>query len=331
MDNLTHGLFGLAVGALRRPSLRGTRALDATDRAVLLTCVIAAELPDIDTLWPAGDDVLHALLAHRGPTHSLLAAPVVALFAAAIAQVVFRGARFGVSLRWGTASVVFAHLIADAWTGWGTRLLLPFSNERVTWDWTLVVDPLVTLPLLVGLIWAARRRDVWRRAVLIGAACACAYVGVRVAIRAVLISQVRTQFASSERVEVFPAWFSLLQWRFVAVTPTTYEAGTVKLAAQAKVQRSVPRTPPALPACVSDTPSIREALAWARLPVVQMTELPDGARTITVSDLRYHLGGEPTLGFKFELAADCSLRQARMERGGSARDILRRMREADEG
>jgi inner membrane protein len=73
MDSLTHGLLGPAIGALRRP--------DSDRTAVLVACVLAAEIPDLDYLWPADNSVLHSLKAHRGLSHSLLAVPMVALSA----------------------------------------------------------------------------------------------------------------------------------------------------------------------------------------------------------------------------------------------------------
>jgi hypothetical protein len=66
MDTLTHGLLGLTVGAIRQPE--GT----PTDRAVLLAAVIAAELPDLDYLWPSDKLVLVTLRAHRGLSHALV-------------------------------------------------------------------------------------------------------------------------------------------------------------------------------------------------------------------------------------------------------------------
>ena len=44
MDTLTHGLLGLAVGAARRPDVKPDEGrASPTDRAVLLSCVIAAD------------------------------------------------------------------------------------------------------------------------------------------------------------------------------------------------------------------------------------------------------------------------------------------------
>jgi inner membrane protein len=118
MDSLTHGLLGLAIGALRRP--------DGDRTAVLVACVFAAEIPDLDYLWPADNSVLHSLKAHRGLSHSLFAAPLVALASTALTKLIFRRARAVSMFLWCLPAVLFAHLLADAWTGWGTRLAYRF-------------------------------------------------------------------------------------------------------------------------------------------------------------------------------------------------------------
>lgn len=326
MDNLTHGLLGLALGALRRPDTPGA-PLSATDKAVLLGCALAAELPDLDNLLPAENSVVHALQAHRGLSHALVFTPVIALAATAVARLVFRSARTGPVFLFSLLSVNVAHLLADLWTGWGTRVLLPFSDRRWTLDWTMVVDPWVTLPLLAGALWAWRRRALWRRAVLVGLAGSAAYVGLRVALHTTLSARVREAWPAAERVQVFPALLSLTTWRYVAVLPGEYVAGSVALGEPPREQRRWPRPgPDALPEAARSLPTVREALAWARFPIVSATPRPEGGTEVRIGDLRYHLRGEPTLQFVLGLGAQGALQDARLERGGSAGELLRRWR-----
>jgi inner membrane protein len=332
MDNLTHGLLGLALGALRRPDAPAGTPLSPTDKAVLLGSVLAAELPDLDTLLPAANSVDHALRAHRGLSHALAFAPVVALAATGLALLVFRHARFRPVYLSSLLALGVAHLLPDLWTGWGTRLLLPFSDQRLTLDWTMVVDPLVTLPLLISAVWAWRRRVHWRRALLVGLACSAAYVGLRGVLQAALTSRVREAWPQAERVQVFPAWLSLTTWRYVAVLPSEYVAGTVSPGEPPREERRLPRpTPDALPAAVRAVPTVHEALAWARFPVISSAPGVDGRTTVRIGDLRYHLRGEPTLAFVLELGPDLGVTEARLERGGSARELLERWRAPGSG
>ena len=332
MDNLTHGLLGLALGALRRPEAPAGAPLSPTDKAVLLGSVLASELPDLDTLLPAANSVDHALRAHRGLSHALAFAPLVALTATALALLVFRRARFLPVYLSSLLALGVAHLLPDLWTGWGTRLLLPFSDQRLTLDWTMVVDPLVTLPLLVGTVWAWRRRARWRGALLVGLACSAAYVGMRGVLQATLTSRVREAMPGAERVQVFPAWLSLTTWRYVTVLPSEYVAGTVSLGGSPHAERRLPRPgPDALPANVRAVPTVHEALAWARFPVISSTPVAEGRTVIRIGDLRYHLHGEPTLAFVLELGPDLAVTEARLERGGSARELLERWRGEPKG
>jgi len=328
MDNLTHGLLGLAIGALRRPDVQpgpDARA-SPTDRAVLVGAVLASELPDLDTLLARGDAVTVALHAHRGLSHSLLFSPVVALGATLAACALFRGARPRAVFLASLASVLVAHLLPDLWTGWGTRLLLPFSDARLSLDWTMVVDPWVTLPLLAGAGVAWRRRAVWRRALLVGMTCAAAYVGARVGAWAVLTGRVEAAYPSAVSVRVFPLPFSVGTWRYVATLPGgVLAAGEVPLASAPREARRVDASVDALPPDLRAVGPVREALAWARFPVVTVAPR-DGGREVRISDLRYHLRGEPTLGFVIRLDAANHVTEARLERGGSASELLRRWR-----
>ncbi len=324
MDNLTHGLLGAAVGALRRPD---GRELSVTDRATLLACVVAAELPDLDNLLPSENPALHDLQAHRGLSHSLLFAPVVALVATVLAKLIFRGARPLPVFLFSLLSTLFAHLLPDLWTGWGTRLLLPFSDARLALDWTLVVDPFVTLPLLAGAVWAWRRRHTgaWRRALLVGLGVSALYVGTRVAVRAHLHGEVQEHYPAARSIAVFPTWLGLSTWRYVAALPDGYAAGELGLGKSLHEQRRVPL--PSLDALSSElraVPTVREALAWARFPLVEKRGLQ-----VRVADLRYHLRGQPTLTFVIDLEqgpAGLQVREARLERGGSAKELLKRWR-----
>ncbi len=329
MDNLTHGLLGLAIGALRTPDVRpgAPERASPTDRAVLVASVLAAELPDLDTLLARGDAVTVALQAHRGLSHALISAPLVALTATLVARAVFQGARLTPVFLTSLAATVFAHLLPDLWTGWGTRVLLPFSDTRLSLDWTMVVDPWVTLPLVAAAVVAWRHRAAWRRALLVGLACATAYVGFRVATWATLTQRVAAAYPSAASVRVFPLPFSVGTWRYVATLPGgVFAAGDVPLAGPPDEARREAASEDVLPEDVRAVPTVREALAWARFPRVSLEPLAEGGRQVRIADLRYHLRGEPTLAFIIRLDAANAVTHAELERGGSAGELLRRWR-----
>jgi inner membrane protein len=75
-----------------------------------------------------------------------------------------------------------------------------------------------------------------------------------------------------------------------------------------------------------DVATVREALNWARFPIVQSQALDSGTRRVKVADLRYHLAGQPTLTFVIDVDSTGRVRQAELDRGGSPAELLRRAR-----
>jgi inner membrane protein len=118
---LSHPAVPLAIGVGL-----GTRAIPPR---LLAAGVVASILPDIDV---AGFDFgvpYHAVLGHRGLTHSPAFAAIVALFGAALAQT-FAASRL--KTFWFLFAVTASHGLLDAFTngGLGIAFLWPWSNER---------------------------------------------------------------------------------------------------------------------------------------------------------------------------------------------------------
>jgi len=330
MDTLTHGLLGVALAALPLP-----RRLDAACvtplRASLLVSVLAAELPDLDYLLPADDAVLHTLSAHRGYSHCLLAAPAVALVAALLTQLLFRRAAFAALYARALLGVPLAHLLPDLWTGWGTRLFLPFSERRWALDWTMVIDPVFTAPLALAAIWAALRRRQFRPAMALGAGTAVLYVLLRVASAAHLQDELRRAYPSAASVHVFPALLGVTRWRYVARLGNAYAVGSVALGQRPQEAARHP-TPPIgfVDTASARAPTVREALSWARFPVVSTTPLYPALTRVSIADLRYHLDGAPTLTFVIDVDDVGQVKAARLDRGGTPRELLQRLQKSRE-
>ncbi len=143
MDNLTHSLTGLML------SRAGLNRL--YPRATLLL-VISANIPDIDFVAIVGGP-LYYFEQHRGITHSVASAPVMALLAVLITCAIARTMR-GWLVAWGLALIgVASHLLLD-WTNvYGIRLLYPFSSQWFHLDLINLFDLIVWAVLLFG--WLA--------------------------------------------------------------------------------------------------------------------------------------------------------------------------------
>ncbi len=150
MDNLTHAFTAIAAThALRRERPSG-RTLGAA--------IVAANVQDLDWLSflvsPAA-----GMAAHRGPTHSLLAVPLIALAVALAARWSGRvGTRAEIRAPLGICLVAAAsHPAIDLLTPYGLRPFLPFDGRWCYGDVIAVFDPWMWL-ILGGTVLLLSRR-----------------------------------------------------------------------------------------------------------------------------------------------------------------------------
>jgi inner membrane protein len=139
MDNVTHTLVGLMIsrtGLMKCP------------RGVPVMMMIAANIPDIDAFSLFGGGLSY-IEHHRGYTHSLAAAPLMALVALLLFFAIYRE-RLSLALYGFSLIAVLSHLLLD-WTNvYGVRLLLPFSDRWLRLDQTDIVDPWILLILILA-------------------------------------------------------------------------------------------------------------------------------------------------------------------------------------
>lgn len=139
MDNLTHTLVGLMLSRC---------GLDRGRKGTTAMLMLAANAPDIDT-YPFFTNTLDYIDIHRGYTHSLAFAPLVALLPLALVAAITKTRP--TLAGWASCIlVVLSHLLLD-WTNvYGIRMLLPFSDRWMRLDITNVFDPIIWLILLVA-------------------------------------------------------------------------------------------------------------------------------------------------------------------------------------
>ena len=121
---------------------------ELTPRATAIM-VVAANVPDIDVVSWLGGNAAY-LHYHRNITHSLIAAPLMALLAVALVRMISK-----TPLRWRNAWIVAliavaSHLILDFTNVYGIRFLLPFSGRWFHQDIASVVDLGIWAILFLG-------------------------------------------------------------------------------------------------------------------------------------------------------------------------------------
>ncbi|GIS10387.1 MAG: hypothetical protein CM15mP114_11690 [Alphaproteobacteria bacterium] len=110
--------------------------------------------PDLDIFIRSASDPLLKLEYHRQFTHSLIFIPIGALIVTFFLRILFKK-----YLSWGEtyffSFLGFAtHGLLDACTSYGTQLLWPFSDERISWNYISVVDPFLSIPVILSIIFA---------------------------------------------------------------------------------------------------------------------------------------------------------------------------------
>jgi inner membrane protein len=184
MDTITQVLLGATLGAAAFQHRLG--------RSAIVIGGLGGLLPDLDLVSSAGGPWT-SLVHHRGMTHSLLFAPVVAwplallshrwthkrvstpfkgdlrpngARADAPAHPLPRAAQAGVNVHaqlWFWALVT--HPLLDLFTTYGTQLLWPLTDRRFSVDGVSIIDPVYSLPLLAAVVVAWRAGERARRAV----------------------------------------------------------------------------------------------------------------------------------------------------------------------
>jgi inner membrane protein len=193
---------------------------------------LAGMAADLDILIRSGNDPLLFLEYHRQFTHSLIFIPVGGLLCALVLHALLgrrRGLRFRQS--WLYCTLGYAtHALLDACTTYGTMLLWPFSDARIAWNTISIIDPLFTLPLLLAVVLAGRRRrPLFAR---IGLAWACAYMALGLWQRneAIDMGQALAESRGHHplRLDAKPSFANILVWKTVYETRDRYYVDAVR-------------------------------------------------------------------------------------------------------
>ena len=220
MDSVTQFVLGASIGHVVMGKQLG--------RTASIVGGVLATLPDLDVFYPFADDVAD-FTWHRGYSHSLFVMTIATpLFAALFWRLWPRASCH----KWRTLSTVFlcftTHAVLDACTVYGTQLWLPFSDHPVALSTVFVIDPLYTLPLLVGvLLTLCSPRST--RAAGLALALSSVYLLTSFIIRIHVDTVAQKAMAMAELSNAthlsIAAPFTTLLWRIVVVDEDNYYNG----------------------------------------------------------------------------------------------------------
>lgn len=222
MDSLTQVLLGASVAELVIGRAIGRRAT--------LYGALLGTLPDLDVLVPYGGPI-EDFTYHRGFSHSLF---VLSAAAPAIGWILHKvqgmaSLKLWIAMVW---LVLITHPLLDGLTVYGTQLFWPVTEYPVSGSMVFIIDPAVTLALVIGVVGVLicsrqHMTGYWLNA--IGLAVACTYLAWTAAaknhVTGIATRSLDRQGIAHTRLLSTPAPFNTLLWRFVAMQEDGYLVG----------------------------------------------------------------------------------------------------------
>lgn len=319
MDSVTQIALGAAVGEAVLGRKVGNRAI--------LWGAIAGTLPDLDVFVPLGDVVMD-FTYHRSASHSLFVLALVTPLLVWLINRVHPSLRV-YRRRWLLlVYLVFAtHVLLDSFTAYGTQILWPVSDTPVAWSTIFIIDPLYTLPLLVGVIAAlvmtrdnGRGHLANRAGLVVSSLYLCWTVAASFIAEQGFRSALQAQGIVHEQLYVTPAPFNSLLWRAVVIDGRGYYESYYSMFDDGSDIAFVhyPSDRRLLDGLEDHWPVRR--LQWFSRGIYSVTRLQDD---IVISDLR--MGIEPNYVFRFKVGeyANPQVRAVVPERLVEARDYSR--------
>jgi len=296
MDSLTQLTFGAACGEAVLGKKIGRRAL--------VWGAVLGTLPDLDVFIPLGGPV-NDFVYHRGFSHSIillaLLSPMIAWLIAKLHPDTKR--YYG---RWVLLSflVLEASVLLDLLTIYGTQIFWPFNTTPMAVPILFIIDPLFTLPVLIGVLSALMfkdRRGLGHRLNMVGLVLSLTYLvwafsAAGIVERRVTEKLARQQVPYSQFISS-PAPFNTLLWRVVGIDNDRYFETYYSL-----FDRNAPLFIDFYPRKLALMAGIEE-----HPPVVKLKWFTRGyyafstvGKYVAVTDLR--MGSEPNYVFRFKVA-----------------------------
>ena len=296
MDSMTQAALGAAIGG----SVLGHRL---GRKAVLIGAALGT-LPDLDVVIDYGDAVAN-VTQHRGFSHSLFVLGGVAV-ALTLLTARLAPAREISLRRWGLffGLILLTHPLLDALTTYGTQLWWPLDVRPTAWPVVFIIDPLYSLPLLVGIgvalvTGAARRAPRW------GLALSCAYLVLAVGAKPLVEARIAPVLADAGLQQaprlVQPTPFNILLWRVTVADGEHYHEALVGVldGDSPPTLETYARGTQLEPAALASADGRR--LEWFAGPFLRYeTRTHNGRETLVATDLR--LGFPGFHPFAFTLA-----------------------------
>ena len=227
MDSITQAALGAAVGHTAWGRQLG--------RPALAWGALFGTLPDLDIIAYPFLNAIEQLYWHRGVSHSVW-------------FIVLGGLLLGWWLwkrrwhnhmtqrraLWGMLAIFATHVTIDVFTIYGTQLWAPFSRHGYSLGNLFIIDPLYTLPLLVGIVFAAISRTdrgwhAMRAGLVISTGYAVWSLGAHTYANTVFAQALQQQQITATKSKTMATPFNTLLWRHIAMADDAIYIGYYSL------------------------------------------------------------------------------------------------------
>lgn len=224
MDLVTQGILGAAVGQVGFQRTLGRKALGFG--------ALIGMLPDADVLAKLSTDICSEMLHHRGFTHSLFFAPLVAPIMGWLCNRHYKQDHLTAWIGLWFWSLI-THPLLDVFTVYGTQLLAPFSDHRFSFCAVPIIDLNYSVPLLISIIigWFIKNRLGVSQAIaslMLTLTTCYLFLGVAVRDRA-LMHVKNVEKIQATRTEAFTTMFSVYYRRIVIEEPHQFRIGFLNM------------------------------------------------------------------------------------------------------
>ena len=287
MEPITHFLTGACIGraGLNRKTAYAT-----------LAATLAAEAPDLDILWSLRGPV-EELKHHRGITHTLIGAPVIALVVVGAVLLLHLARRRRPSaqpVRWGwlflTALIAaLSHILLDWTNNYGVRPFFPFNPRWYAGSLVFIAEPLLwvlfALALILPAIFGVTDREIgarknpfrgrgWAIFALTGMVALWGWRGLEQAQAWALLDHTQVVSAPVQRVALEPYPINPWRWHAILETPAYYqtaEINTLTGAVESSSNADILYKPESTPAVEAAKRTLlgQVYLDWSSWPVVR--------------------------------------------------------------
>jgi inner membrane protein len=224
LDSLTQIVLGASVAGVCVPQ--------PVKRKAAVIGAILGTVPDLDVFIDYGDAVAN-FTYHRGFSHSLLVLLPLSLVLWTLLKRWYRPVQ-DAPIPWllAISLALLTHPLLDAHTAYGTQLFWPLSSPPVSWSTIFIIDPLYTLPLLIGTVLILiKPTKAWANKVLcVGLIISSSYLGwtwlAKFSVDSHVLASLDTQKA---KLFTTPTPFNSLLWRVVVLQEDQYLEGFYSL------------------------------------------------------------------------------------------------------